>query len=147
MENVLLLTFYAPGSNAINHNSWFQDGLKSGLEPNDFHIAYIDDDGNYIGKNPSECDGSYNVRELLESAKQWFNEQQTRFNQLTLGNMRHFTLGNTHTTRHFNDIFNYSDLSNNSEACAYDGGDCCESTCRGPTCSQVELDCQDPNAP
>ena len=41
----------------------------------------------------------------------------------------------------------YCHPMNNKEACGYDGGDCCESTCRGAYCSQATLDCQDPNAP
>ena len=41
----------------------------------------------------------------------------------------------------------YCTASNNVAECGYDGGDCCVSTCRGAMCSQVELDCQDPNAP
>lgn len=41
------------------------------------------------------------------------------------------------------------DFANNNEECAFDGGDCCEYTCRdGETfiCGDAEYDCQDPDA-
>ena len=43
----------------------------------------------------------------------------------------------------------YCDTSNNAEACDFDGGDCCESTCRIGTfyaCGYAGYDCVDPRA-
>ena len=39
------------------------------------------------------------------------------------------------------------DRSMNTEACAFDGGDCCASTCQGVVCGSRGFDCADPEAP
>jgi len=38
------------------------------------------------------------------------------------------------------------DESENNEECAYDGGDCCRSTCVGSNCGMRGYNCKDPNA-
>jgi len=112
LKNVLLLTFYTP--NGINHNSLFQLHMNGSIYPDTFRMAYIDNDGNYIGKDSSGCNTEYNVQELLESAIEWYGQQRVdylsgtgvdgyitdttfsrRFEDLTLGNMKSFTFGRT----------------------------------------------------
>ena len=39
-----------------------------------------------------------------------------------------------------------SSYHHNVEACGYDGGDCCQTTCQGTLCGQNGYHCQDPNA-
>ncbi|MEC9466229.1 MAG: pre-peptidase C-terminal domain-containing protein, partial [Myxococcota bacterium] len=41
----------------------------------------------------------------------------------------------------------FCDAINNHDACGYDGGDCCQSTCRSPNCLQTIMKCIDPQAP